>query len=312
MDITPSVLRNMRATFSNLFRGAYDRTPVFYPQLCTTVPSTTSQNNYGWMAQLPRMREWIGARVLNNLITHSYVLSNLEWELSFSVARRDIEDDNLGQYSMVSEAHGEAARKHPDELLVEVLQNGHSVSYTSADGQTRSGLCFDGQPFFNGSHPIAPKGGASGTYSNYDASGAALSAANYRAKRAMMAAYVGDNGGSLNTVPDLLVVPPQLESTAKEIVEADRNAAGATNVDAGTAKVLMLPELGNQATTWYLLCTRRVIKPFVYQPRRALSFLLKANLTDDNVAYNKQFDFLSDSRDNLGFTLPFLAYKGAA
>ena len=316
MDITPSVLRNMRNTFSSLFRGAYDRTPVMYPQLCTTVPSTSGQNNYGWMAQLPKMREWIGARAFQNLITQAYVLENKEWELSFSVPRKDIEDENLGQYAMFVPAYGEAARKHPDELLFMLLKNAHQTSWTVTDDSGTavlySGLCFDGQPFFNASHPVNSKDSSKGTYSNYVSTGQALTAANYDAVRAKMSAYVGESGASLNIVPDLIIVPPALEGTAKTIVASQFGAGGATNIYNGTAQVLMVPELAGADTTWYLASTGRVIKPFVYQPRRPVAFVNKTNLNDDNVVYERQYDFMADSRDNMGFTLPFLIHKSVA
>lgn len=300
MEITPSVLRAMRADFNRQFMGAYGTTPTFYPELCTSIPSTTAQNNYGWMADLPGMREWLGERVFHNLVTHSYVLENKEWELSFSVARKDIADDNLGQYGEISAAHGEAARKHPDELFTDVLKNGHQR------------VCFDGQYFFDTDHPVAPKDASKGTYSNYEASGRALNAANFNIVRAKMRAFKGDSGRNLNVVPDLLVIPPALESTAEEILLADRNANGSTNVNKGKARIMVINELDGQDTTWYLFATQRRIKPFVFQPREALKFYAKVNLTDDNVVYEKKFDFMADARYNMGYTLPFLGYKAAA
>src|SRR4051812_14906752 len=101
MDLTPANVRALRTTFNRDFRGAYDTTAVWYPELATTVPSSSKQNDYGWMADLPQMREWLGARVINNLITHSYTLLNKTWELSFGVPREDIEVDNLGVYTEV-------------------------------------------------------------------------------------------------------------------------------------------------------------------------------------------------------------------
>lgn len=300
MEITPSVLRAMRADFNKSFMNAYGSTPVYYPELCTTIPSTTAQNNYGWMADLPNMREWLGERVMQNLVTHSYTLENKEWELSFSVPRKDIADDNLGQYAEIAAAHGEAARKHPDQLFTTLLTTGHTNT------------CFDGQYFFDTDHPVALRGPSTDTYSNYESSGRALSAANFNIVRANMRAFTGDSGRNLGVVPDLLVVPPALESTAEEILMADRISTGGTNVNKGKARILVINELDGADTAWYLVASNRRIKPFVFQPREPLKFVAKVNLTDDNVVYEKKFDFMADARYNMGYTLPFLAYKAVA
>ena len=50
----------------------------------------------------------------------------------------------------------------------------------------------------------------------------------------------GDNGVPMNLTPDLLVVSPALEGQAMEILNSERNAAGATNVWKGTAKPLVV------------------------------------------------------------------------
>jgi phage major head subunit gpT-like protein len=300
MDLTPANVRALRTTFNRDFRSAYDTTPVWYQLLATTVPSSSKQNDYGWMADLPNMREWLGPRVINNLVTHSYSLLNKTWEMSFGVPREDIEDDNLGVYSEVSAAHGEAARKHPDQLFVSLLQNGHTT------------LCFDGQYFFDTDHPVAPKDSTAGTYSNYVASGAALAAATYTTARTTMMSYKGDSTRPLGIMPNLLVVPPALEVTAKSIVEVQKNASGADNVLFGTASVMVVPELAGQDTTWYLLATQRRIKPFVFQSRRPLAFTAKNQREDEVVLVDNQLRFYADARYNAGYSLPFLAYKAAA
>ncbi len=66
-----------------------------------------------------------------------------------------------------------------------------------------------------------------------------LDATAYAAARAAMRGMKGDHGRPLGLKPNLLVVPPSLEETALEILNAERNAAGATNVWRGTAELLV-------------------------------------------------------------------------
>lgn len=72
---------------------------------------------------------------------------------------------------------------------------------------------------------------------------AALSATSYAAARAAMMAFKGDNGRPLGVKPNLLVVPPSLESAAREILLNERDDAGATNTWRNTAELLVVPEL---------------------------------------------------------------------
>jgi len=70
-----------------------------------------------------------------------------------------------------------------------------------------------------------------------------LNKANYRIAREAMMAMKGDYSRPLGVMPDTLVVPPGLEGEGLEIVNAERDAAGATNVYKGTAKLVVVPWL---------------------------------------------------------------------
>lgn len=306
MDLTPARLRTLRTTFVNDFQEAYDETELYWDRIATMVPSSSSQNDYGWMTQLPSMEEWIGPRTVQNLKAANYVLKNKRFELTFGVDRDDIEDDNLGVYSIKSQMMGEAAAKHPDELVETLLKDGEALE------------AFDEQFFFDTDHPVDPHNAAAGTYKNYQASGCALDRDNFVSVRAEMRGYKGEGGRNLRVRPNLLVVPPTLEVPALEIVKAELTVsaaatlAGGTNVIRGMADVLVIDELEDEPDTWYLLDTTKRIKPFVYQLRRPLAMTSKDSPDDLVVLEENELRFYSDIRDNAGFSLPFLAYKCVA
>ena len=56
---------------------------------------------------------------------------------------------------------------------------------------------------------------------------------------AQMQSFKGDHGRPLGIRPKLLVVPPTLRAQALEVVQAERNAAGATNINRGAVDVLV-------------------------------------------------------------------------
>ncbi len=307
MQITQANLNALRVTFQRIFYSAYDVAPNWYQNVAMTLPSAARLNTYGWMNNLPSMREWVGERVVNNISENNYILYNKDFELTYGVKRTDIEDDanTLGIWNMQFEDLGKNAKKHPDQLLSTVLANG------------QNNICFDGQPFFGTSHPVNQYDPSLLTYSNYSASGMALNAANYEVVRATMMNYKNSSGIPLGIRPNVLLVPPALEVQAKRIVESTMvpTAAGTApedNMLKNTATIVVAEELAAAPATWYLLVTNRSVKPFVYQLRKAAEFVMLVNLTDPNVFHHNEFQFGAYVRDNVGYSLPFLAYKASA
>ena len=72
---------------------------------------------------------------------------------------------------------------------------------------------------------------------------AVLDATNYAAAREAMMAFKSDEGRPLGIVPNLLVCGPSNESEAKQILQAEREASGATNIYRNTAELLVVPWL---------------------------------------------------------------------
>jgi phage major head subunit gpT-like protein len=70
-----------------------------------------------------------------------------------------------------------------------------------------------------------------------------LTAANYGAARTALLSMKGDRGKRLGVRPSLLVVPPSLEGAGLEVLQAEKNANGATNIYRNTAQLLVTPWL---------------------------------------------------------------------
>jgi phage major head subunit gpT-like protein len=70
-----------------------------------------------------------------------------------------------------------------------------------------------------------------------------LNPANYAIARAAIQNMRGDGGRPLGLVPNLLVVPPSLESAALRIVNSELGTGGETNEWKGTAEALVVPWL---------------------------------------------------------------------
>ncbi|WP_439596464.1 Mu-like prophage major head subunit gpT family protein [Falsiroseomonas sp.] len=296
MIINSGNLRSLYTGFSAAFQVGLTGAPSQWRRIAMEVPSTTKANDYGWLKDLPKIREWIGERVLHNLETGDYRLVNKPWELTIGVDKDDIEDDNLGLYTPMFQQIGQNTAEFPDELVFEVAANAFSA------------LCYDGQYFFDTDHPVVDENGVTQSVSNSGGGSGApwmlldtsrpmkpfifqnrrafdfvrmdaatdeavfshkklrygvdgrmvggyglwqlgygskqtLNAASYAAARAAMMGMRGDRGRKLNLRPNLLVVPPSLETAGREVLLRERDAAGATNIWQNTAELMVTPWL---------------------------------------------------------------------
>lgn len=145
-----SKLAVVQAGFVTLFNKAFESTPSFYTEIAMTAPSSGEGNLYRWLGQLPNMREWVGERVIQNVQKYKYTIENRLFESTLSVKRTAIEDDSYGVYKPLVEENGRAAKRHPEELVFELL------NLPDTDERAK---CFDGLPFFAANHPAKDKRG---------------------------------------------------------------------------------------------------------------------------------------------------------
>lgn len=151
MIITSSTLNALRTGLNHAFQNGQSRAQPSFREVATVVPSSTASNTYAWLGQFPGFREWIGERQFNSMKEHSYSITNKTFEDSIEIGRDEIEDDNVGTYSIVADEMGYAAEVFPDELVYGLLKNGTSE------------VCYDGQYFFDSDHPVNSKVDGSGT-----------------------------------------------------------------------------------------------------------------------------------------------------
>lgn len=288
MLVNQATMEAIYKSFKTLFNDAFAVAKPQYPGIATVVPSSTKSEEYKWLGKIPRMREWVGDRIIKNLVAHGWTIKNKDWESTVAVDRNDIEDDTIGVYNPLIKALGEAAATHPDEIVMPLLHAGFAS------------LCFDGQYFFDDDHP-----GYGGDQSNVGT--AVLASTSYAAARAVMMAYTDEKGISLNILPNLLVVPPQLEAKAREILNADI-ISGTTNVWKGSADPLVVPSLAAYPTEWFLFDTKKPVKALIFQQRKKPNFASLDKETDENVFMRKEHIYGVDCRDNAGYGLWQLAW----
>jgi phage major head subunit gpT-like protein len=145
MILNQQTLDAIYQSFSLIFENAFNGIAPIYQRVAMTVKTQTKEQKYGFLGAFPRMREWVGDRVLQNLSTHDFTIKNKDFESTIEVDRNDIEDDNLGIYNPIVQEFARVAATHPDELIFELFKDG-----TVND-------CYDGKAFFAADHKVNGK-----------------------------------------------------------------------------------------------------------------------------------------------------------
>ncbi len=317
MQLTQQNLQFLFNQFEQRFQDGYKRRKTYHDQYAEQMPSGTETNVYGWLAELPGLREWIGPRLMRNIASRVYSLTNKDYEDSVALDTNKIKDDTYGLYGRSIELLGDASARWPDDIVTDQLKNG----ITS--------LCYDGQAFFSSAHPVDIDDSSQGTYSNrldsttsgaLPLNNAATYLDNFATAYSTMMSFKGESGKELEVQPTILMVPPQLQKYGKLIAEtsdiviavqqggSNVAATSVPNPYAGLVKCIVNPRLSGDANTWYLFSTDR-IKPLLFQLRQAPETTMVTDPQNPIVFQNRQFAYGVHARGIPGFTLPFLAIR---
>lgn len=316
MDITPTNLKFLFQQFERQFNAMFGATEVAWPAYASEFPSKTKESVYGWLAQFGGMRRWEGSRQAVDAVGRAYTLRNIAFERTVELDRDDIFFDQYGFFGAVVENLAMAAKTLQDQETADAVTHG------------KERVCWDGQNFFDDDHPVNPDDASLGTYSN-NLVGAAYNMATdpkgcWAAAKAQMKKFKDDGGKPLNAVPDTILVGPDLEDAALTVaqastivktiqnVEATQNVAGAgvTNIYAGKVNVVVSPWLAlYDATAAYVLCTKKPVKPFVWQSAKAATLLARINPEDPKVFDCKKFTYGVDALGAAGYGLPWTAVR---
>lgn len=279
-------------TLKSAFIGAYEGKGYMprWPLLASRQSSTSRRNTYPSIIDAASIREWAeGERVVNGLVIEGASVTNQKWELTYGIRREDLDDDLTGTVAQaVSRVRSGAGKylRHPDKLIFNIIKS--------------NGTALDGVALFATTHPVNPKDSTPGNFSNTTAG--ALTATNVAAARATMMELVGPDGDPLNENPNVILVPPALETTARKIAQADEVIYSATatdtreiNVYKGNYTVVVAPHLAASFTSgsdsyWYLLDTNDPEdRGLIFQEREPVELVTLFDLADANVFQRDEY-----------------------
>ncbi|MCA8878608.1 MAG: Mu-like prophage major head subunit gpT family protein [Rhodobacteraceae bacterium] len=142
--------------YKAVFNEAFAAGKAHWDQVAMVVPSSARDEAYGWLGQFPKLREWIGSRVVSDIQAHGFTIVNKKYESTLGIKRDDFADDRYGVFKPMFAEMGHQAKTHPDELLFALLKSGETAT------------CYDGQYFFDTDHLGVDETGTAISVSNVD------------------------------------------------------------------------------------------------------------------------------------------------
>lgn len=300
MLINKSVLSEVFRNIKTTFQKAFDTSETMWPKIAMKVTSSSSETKYVWLDRFPKMRKWVGDKVVKALRAHQYTIVNDDFEATIEVDRNDLEDDQLGGIAVQAQAAGESAKMLPEDICDDLI-NGMFVN-----------TCYDGQPFIDTDHPVLDKDGNEISVSNKGTaplSGANLAEAkaSFGAARTAMRKFADDEGRPLKVRPNILLVPPALEDTAKVLMTASKLDNDTPNPYQNAAEVVVWDGWTSD-TAWALLDTHRSVKPFIYQERKAPVLVHQFDMSADDVFTRRKYKYGAEARAAGGYGFWQLVY----
>lgn len=142
MLVKSETIQALNTSLMGTFKNAFEKQTPLFKKIATEVASKNKSNTYGWLKDIPGIREWIGDRHVQNVSEGDYTIKNRKFEGTIGVKKDDLEDDELGHYTVIVEELAQQAAMFPDKLVFELLKKG------------KENKCFDGQYFFDTDHEV--------------------------------------------------------------------------------------------------------------------------------------------------------------
>lgn len=278
---------------ANFFSAYQDEAAQWQAITGAPLPSTMETETYTFLDELSAFDYWdtTGAipEVQANLGTYS--CKNRPFGANWTVSEHEVRLDKTAQIMRRARSLGSGAAHWYNDQLATLIEG--------------NGTAFDGVAMFSN---------VSGIVRPYDNLGGygALSQATLEVAVAAMRSFVGRSGKRLGVRPTHLVVPPELEFTAKRILLTNQEVAGGTRSDsdvlAGRLQLIVFDAL-TDANDWYLMDLSKPMGPFFMQELLPLRVLdNQGNLTDSYME-SRTYKFSADGECGFGLGLPFLALR---
>ena len=234
------------------------------PFLFDVLTSQKAQEHFLQIGGMGNWKAYKGAIEYDDLEQgYRTTLTHEEYVQGFKIERKLVEDDQYGLFMDRPAELAMSAMRTRETHAASVFNNAFSTSYQGGDAKP---LCED-------DHPKSPANAGS-----QDNEGTlALSYTNVEAVRQLMRAWTDDRGNLIAVQPDTLLVPPELEKTAFEIVRTP-NVPDTTDYKAnfvsGFVRQVVVWDYLTDANAWFVIDSQRAKQALKWLDRVPLEFAL--------------------------------------
>lgn len=283
MELNSASMTAFKTLYDATFNNAFNLYKPEYPKASYVFNSGRVEVvRHRWMRSFAGMREFIGARVVNNIGSDGFDVANRKWEDTIGIQRVDLERDQWGVYTPIIARMGQIAHLHRDQLVFGLMSDCLTGSSTII-----STLAYDGQQFY-GNH-TSNRVTAAAFNNKLSGAGSALSEGSLTNALQNLKLRTDTQGNILAATQSkpLLIVPPSLEFTGRKLLHnayypstapgsgdstATNQMAASENVLSGAADLLVSPYLKTQ-TEWHLTLTDVLFKPIIFQIEQEIEML---------------------------------------
>ena len=196
---------------------------------------------------------------------------NYEFALGMTVERALVDDEQYSEINQRAQGLGDAFAVTREIDAADVFINGFTDSGSTRYGESTNGA--DGVGLLSTAHPFSPSN-TGDTQSNEGT--LSLSLANMDTTRQAMLNYTDDQGELLGISPDLLLIPPELERTANQIVSERANfEPGSAQFDVNMFAGRLTPIVWNRLTdsnAWFMIDSRLMAQRLIWLNRQPPEF----------------------------------------
>ncbi len=248
--------------FTKIFFSEYDSIPSQIDTLFTRIKSSKSFEKFSSVGAFPSVSQFTGKIDYDKEPVQGYdkTVYFTEYAGGFMVQRSLAADDLYGIVSRWPEQFGMSVKRDREQLGADLFNN--AFSFTPTDGDAKP-LCADDHP-----------SNADASYAGDNLITTALGLTGVSAARLQMRKFTDDVGKKIRVMGDLLIVPPDLEEVAWEIINsrgkvdtAENNA----NFHYGKYKLLVWDYL-TDTNNWFLVDSRMMKKFLFWIDREPVQF----------------------------------------
>ncbi len=266
-------------------------------QIAMPFNSDQASEEYKWLGQVPQLREWVGGRQPAGFRENGFTVRNKTWEGSLEVLVDEIRRDKTGQVQVRINELADRAAGHEGSLISQLILNG---------GGSTSGLCYDGQYFFDTDHTEGDNATNQSNDITFDISDAGTGGTpTVPTARTMQAAILAGVAAMLGIKDDknepmnelarnfMVMMGPSLMPYGLAAIQNPVLDSGATNTIKNQSEFNIRPAINARLTSmtssFVVFRTDGNTKPFITQSEEGITVQALAEGSEMETLNNKHF-----------------------